>query len=366
VDDPTGHTMEATVLGMGIESSALGVTIRGATIEKVAWNGLKTTGPAWTIEDNEIRYAHSIGLRLSGDGHLVRRNYIHHSGTTGIVATRGSGNILESNHVAFNNYLHFGHRPNPHEEGGAKFLFTPNTTLRGNYSHDNDGDGWWFDTGNTNVLVDGNVFENNTRYGFFYEASSDAVIRNNTFRNNGIPGRVTPAWIGTGIRVATSTNVEVHHNLFDDNKWSSLSVNWQDRPGGGQTTGLYVHDNTFHMTEGWVGASEGESDIGDGSSNNRFRNNHYYVSDPAEEWWRWPSSGRFEKLTWEEWRSLGFDVSGSLSRGPPTRPTIPPAGEPLPRAEPPASPSGTTIALLAAAVVGLAIVAYAIGRRRRA
>jgi parallel beta-helix repeat protein len=370
VDDPTGHTMETTRLTIGMDSTASDVTIRGATFEKFAWIGFRVTGNSWTLEDDVFADSHLIGLQLSGNDHVARRNAIEHNGDIGILATEGSGMLFDSNEVAFNNYLHFGDRPIPNEEGGAKFLITPNTTLRGNFSHDNDGDGWWFDTSNTDILVEGNTFANNARYGLFYEVSFDATIRNNTFRNNGIDYGVTPHWVGGGIRISTSKNVDIYDNLFQGNRWSSLFANWVDREAGAYgvptTTGLHVHDNIFDMVGGFVGSSEGKPDIGYASSNNRFDNNTYRVTDVSLQWWRWPVDGGFPAMNWDTWRGLGFDVSGSLSESPLA------SGSPTREGSTPESPGagGGTFAIILAAAAALMIVlgvlTYGVLRRRRA
>jgi hypothetical protein len=161
------------------------------------------------------------------------------------------------------------------------------------------------------VLVEGNFFEHNTRYGFFYEVSYDAIIRNNVLRNNG----TDRMWRGGGMRIATSENVEIHSNLFDDNKYSTLFANWEDRGSGAygefQLVDLYVHDNVFVMTEGWLGSSWGKEDIADPAANNRFENNSYFINDLSRSWWIWRPTGF---MGWAKWQSLGFDTSWSLSK----------------------------------------------------
>ena len=310
--DPNGHEMEATVLKIGIDSTASGVTIRGAVIEKMGWLGMKVDGRGWTVEDTEIRYAHATGLLVKGDDHVVRRNFFHHNGNSGIVATAGSRMLFEANELAFNNYLHFGNKPVPHHEGGAKFLGTSNVILRGNYSHDNDGDGWWFDTDNINIVVENNRFEANSRNGFFYEVSFDALIGNNVFKDNG----TDRSWMGSGIRIASSKNVEIVGNVFEGNDYSTLFANWVDRGSGAygihETTNLNVHDNIFTLNAGWIGSSWGLERIAAASAHNRFARNTYVVPDPTKRWWIWGSNGF---LTWTEWRSLGFDVDGEVSVG---------------------------------------------------
>ena len=65
-DNPTGHTMEATVVDRGVVSSADDVTIRGASIEKFAYNGIGTAANRWTIDNSKIRYVHLSGISLGG------------------------------------------------------------------------------------------------------------------------------------------------------------------------------------------------------------------------------------------------------------------------------------------------------------
>jgi hypothetical protein len=309
-EDPAGHKLEATVLETGITSEANDVTIRGATVEKMGWTGIQVRGDRWLVERNEMRWCHARGLAVNGGGHRVIGNFIHHNGNTGVSSSTAPGGLYEGNHIAHNNYLGFGARPTPHHEGGVKMLYVPGTVVRNNYSHHNDGDGWWFDTSNTDVMVENNVFEANTRFGFFYEVSFDAVIRNNVFRNNG----TDPTWSGSGLRISTSKDVEVYGNRFEDNKYSTLHVSWTDREPGNygipETTGLYVHDNTFVMTEGWLGASRGKEEISSPEANNRFERNDYALPDTAAEWWTWLPDGFMD---WNGWRSLGFDRTGSLS-----------------------------------------------------
>ena len=183
--------------------------------------------------------------------------------------------------------------------------------LRRNFSHDNDGDGWWFDTDNINVRVVHNRFVRNSRSGFFYEVSYDAVIRDNVFRANGRD----PAWMGSGLRVASSQDVEVSGNRFVNNRFSTLSVDSGGRGSGAygvhQTVGLFVHDNVFYV-DGYVGSPYGSDDIVSTAANNRFEANDYVVSDSSRAWWMW---GPGKRIGWATWRSFGFDLRGSLSEG---------------------------------------------------
>jgi nitrous oxidase accessory protein NosD len=304
-DDPAGHKMEAPVTRQAIQASgAENVTVRGATIEKYAVNGI-VASDGWRIQRNEIRYVHSHGLRVFGTT-LVKRNYIHHTGNMGIFGS-GQNMVFEGNHLAHNNYLNFGRDDGAWHAGATKIIKSDGTIVRGNWSHDNIGDGWWFDTDNINTVVEGNLFEKNTRYGFFYETSFKAVVRNNEFKDNGTDAK----WAGAGLWISNSQNVRIHDNVFSGNKYSALSMSWVDRGsspiyGPYEVADVFVHDNVIRMTDGFVGVAFAEPAIY--SSGNRFEANRYVVADPDAQWWRWRGGGK----TWSQWQSFGFDTTGSV------------------------------------------------------
>jgi parallel beta-helix repeat protein len=303
-DDPTGHRIEASVAVTAIDSGGAGnVTVRGATIEKFGLHGI-VASTGWVIERNEIRYVHSHALRVFGVAQ-VRNNYLHHAGNMGIFG-EGTGLVFDTNRLAYNNYLNFGKASGLWHAGATKIVKSSNTVVRNNWSHDNLGDGWWLDWDNMNNLVENNLFERNNRFGFFYEASFDGVVRNNVFRDNG----QSIKWNGSGLWINTSKNVEVYGNTFEGNKYSTIAVAWTDRGtssvyGERQLANLNVHDNVFRLNEGFVGVPYADSRIY--TSNNRFHDNKWYVKNTAGQWWSWKGM-----TNWSGWRSNGFDATGSL------------------------------------------------------
>jgi parallel beta-helix repeat protein len=308
-EDPTGHKMEVPVTAHAIQAfNAEDVTVRGATIEKFGAHGIVGTD-GWKVQGNEIRFVHSHGLRVFGRT-LVESNYIHHTGNMGIFGA-GAGLLFEGNHLAYNNYLNFGREDGAWHAGATKIIQGDGTIVRGNWSHDNIGDGWWFDSDNINTVVENNVFERNTRFGLFYETSFRAVVRNNEFTDNGTNGE----WAGAGVWLSNSQDVRIHNNLFSNNAYSALSMSWADRGsspvyGPYEVANVFVHDNVFRMKEGYVGVAYGDEAIY--SANNRFEGNRYVVSDPDGRWWRWQDGAK----TWRQWQSLGFDRTGSVDRLP--------------------------------------------------
>jgi parallel beta-helix repeat protein len=308
VDDPTGHKMETPVTTTAINArGAENVTVRGATIEKFGLNGIVALD-GWRILDNEIRYVHSHGLRVFGTS-TIARNYIHHAGNMGIFGS-GDGLVFDSNHLAYNNYLNFGKETGYWHAGATKIIESDGTIVRNNWSHNNTGDGWWFDTDNINTVIEGNTFEDNARYGVFYEASHKAVIRNNIFRRNGQPKK----WWGAGVWISASKDVDIYRNIFKNNRYSTLALCWTDRGlsetyGERQTSNVYVHDNVFKLRRGFVGVPFGKPEIY--TSNNRFEDNTYIVPSSSGTWWRWNNDSQ----TLPKWRSFGQDVTSSIRAG---------------------------------------------------
>ena len=214
---------------------------------------------------------------------------------------------FEQNHLSHNNYLFFGKRGGFWHAGAAKVTSGSNTVLRGNWSHHNLGDGWWFDSDNVDSVIEDNLFEDNTRWGLFYEISQAGAVRNNTFRRNKMGG----------IWVNTSRDLEVAENHFEFNDGFTIGLLDTDRGssaphGKYRLANFYAHDNVFKMDTGRIGVSHATE--GADSANNRFERNRYHVSDPAKAWWTWAGSDR----TWSEWHSYGHDETGELRRLEPT------------------------------------------------
>jgi len=307
-DNPAGHKVEAAVATTAIEGPGIqNVTVRGATIEKFGVNGIVTGGGAgWLVEKNEIRYVHSHGLRAFGESKVLN-NYIHHAGNMGIFGS-GTNLVFDTNHLAYNNYLNFGKASGGMwHAGAAKIIESKGTVVRNNWSHDNVGDGWWFDWDNIDGVIHGNVFENNSRFGLFYEASHDAKIFDNKLLNNGKSSK----WSGAGLWIETSKNVEVYNNTFSGNRYSTLAFTWTDRGsstvyGRRELSNLYVHDNVFKLREGFIGVPYGVPAIY--SSNNRFANNTYIVPDTSAKWWSWERS----MMDFAGWRKAGHDGGGAI------------------------------------------------------
>jgi parallel beta-helix repeat protein len=306
-------------LESAFESTASDVVIRGFVIERFAsprqHAAIEAKGAeGWTIEGNEVRFNAAAGITV-GSHSVARSNYVHHNAQLGIRAPDTRGTIIEANEIAYNNpEVEF----NPgFDAGGAKFANTRRLVVRGNFVHDNRGNGLWFDIDNVDALIEENVIEDNEGQGIFYEISYDAVIRSNEVRGN---VRVRDGeeacnlLYGAGILVAHSANVEVYDNVIEDN-CNGIGGIQQDRGSGDLgphlLENLHVHDNTIVMSRGRSGVAQSYDsapDAFDESRNNRFVDNVYVVPDGSESWWSWEGG----ELTWSEWRAVGQDEGGEL------------------------------------------------------
>ena len=311
------------VVEHAFRSKASKVTIRDLVIEKYApapSDGVihAVDADGWVVEDTEIRYnvasvqhpgcasssgCGGMGIKM-GDRMVVRDNYLHHNDQYGVGGS-GLNLLVEGNEIAFNNYrdaVRTGWGA-----GGTKFVKTSGLVVRGNYVHDNHGNGLWTDIDNVGTLVEKNRVENNYRQGIFHEISHAAVIRNNTVRGNGL--KAGGDWLyGAGILVAHSDNVEVYGNVVEGNSNGIVGIqqNRDNPPGSHRLRNLWVHDNTIELGSGSAGVGKRGFAVYDpftSSANNRFDDNEYRLRSPDSRSFRW--AGR--KLTLAEWQALGHD-----------------------------------------------------------
>jgi parallel beta-helix repeat protein len=211
-DDPADRKVEATAADSAFQSAASNVTIKNLVIEKYA-SAPQTgavqgrEGANWTVEDSEVRLNSGAGIGV-GEGAIVRRSTIHHNGQLGIGGV-GRNIKIENNWIWANNTRGFDFT---WEAGGAKLALSVGATFRGNYVHDNIGPGLWCDIDCRDAIFESNIVESNHDAGIFYEISSNAIIRDNVVKHNGI-GRRGWFW-GADILVAASQNVEVRDNTL--------------------------------------------------------------------------------------------------------------------------------------------------------
>lgn len=294
-DNPTGHTVEISVLGMAFGGAATNVTISGLTIEKYASVGgsgaINASGTDyWSVSGNEVRFNHGIGIQ-TGDGSYIYNNYAHTNGELGI-GGQGQNITIQSNEISWNNYADYTIY---NEAGGAKFTSVQNLTFRYNYSHNNTGPGFWTDINSQYILCDSNQFTGNQAAGVLIEISSNATVSNNYVWNDGFNPDGPGIWWGDGILISDSANVSVYFNTVANcmNGIAGLLANRGSGPNGQPYLLQNVNVNSNWITQG-SGIAAGIGIEGTGFDNsvytswgNQFQYNTFYLGNPNGDYFYW-------------------------------------------------------------------------------
>ena len=180
----------------------------------------------WLIEHNTIEDNSGAAL-MGGARQVLRYNCIARNGQYGLnyfqTGDAIKAVVVDHNEIVRNNTDHVD--PDCGCSGGAKFWAVNGAEITNNWVHDNFGVGLWADTNNRDFLFEGNLIQDNDDVGLFYEISYNAVIRNNTFRENahevgrgdGFPtGAIYISESGGDGRVAGPASIEIVGNWFKD------------------------------------------------------------------------------------------------------------------------------------------------------
>lgn len=260
----------------------------------------KIRADRWTLRWVEVTASYSRGVTTSDDM-VVDGCLIDHNGRLGIGGT-GNDIVVEGTEIAFNNTRGV---PEGFENGGGKFSSTTGLMVRNDYSHDNDGPGFWTDVDALDSTFQGNTITNNSGPGILAEISHHLVISSNTISNNGVQHHA--ALKGGGIVASTSDNLDIFDNVLDGNG-NGITAIQQNRGSGrlGVRTldNLSVHDNTVRDS-GISGVAEYVGDPSVFSRNLHFLHNTYQAETFA-----WMGK---RDLSWAQWQSAGQDQSGSWS-----------------------------------------------------
>jgi parallel beta-helix repeat protein len=294
--------------------SAANVTIQGLVIKNYhpslsdgAIFGYGSTG--WQVLDNEITGNAPGGGTDLWSGWVIRRNWIHHNGETGIAGQADAvGAVVDSNEISYNNLS--GGSGNEGTSGGLKAVRQTNLVIRGNFVHHNVNKGLWCDYCNTGNLIRGNRVEDNTGIGIYIEVSHSATVDGNTVLRNGSGGR-------GGIWVDNSDHVEVAFNTVRGPSPQGLilirMVPHGVSPTDRNLNNVYVHDNTVTVgSNEYLGCVQFVSDPSycSATRNNRYDNNSYIQPSSTAANFRWNDNSN---ITRTAWRADGQDASGTFA-----------------------------------------------------
>lgn len=235
----TGQARRVTVRHLTIRNFGSGLDNRDEGVVN------HDAGPDWTIERNTIEGNDGAGVFL-GSGNVVRENCLKDNGQYGFSMYRppvegGSAieNItLDRNEIAGNNTDDWESKVDGCGcTGGGKFWDVRGARITNNWVHGNKSVGLWADTNNMDFLFEGNLVEDNTDEGIWYEISYNATIRNNAFLRNawrkGRENRGSPAgaiYISESggeprlpSTISGAAKIRIYRNYFENN-FSGVSI----------------------------------------------------------------------------------------------------------------------------------------------
>jgi len=325
-DDPTGKTVEVSVLaagfsGMGKTGKSEKVIIRNLIVEKFANGdamGAIQAGSEWTIEGNETRLNHGTGIEFNANGDTggaARFNYSHDNGSRGIGIQLANKVVAEYNELAFNNRLHYSVGWNA---AGIKNSFGDFCILRGHYIHDNNCKGIWIDCLANDNLIEDNVFADNSSSGITVEISLRNKVRNNIFSNN----NRWSSYDGSAIYIQSCAFNEVYSNKVEVSnlKGDGINIALGDRSlpvikdPQQEHKDCYCHDNMgYNNIITYVGES-GRSGVGTQNppgwdSNTFYGNTYHFPAGSPTERFMWG----YKRMTFEQFQGKGQEKGGSVS-----------------------------------------------------
>jgi parallel beta-helix repeat protein len=314
--DPTGRKVELSATRVAFTGAARNVTIEGLVVEKYANEGQyaaigeRNAGPGWIVRNNEVRLNHGVGIALA-TGAVASNNYVHDNGQLGISSSESgvtpiSNIVIESNHIAYNNWAGFS---TGWQAGGVKICTTLNSVIRNNDVHDNNGPGLWSDISSSNLIYEGNTVMNNLGAGILHEISFKATIRNNIVGGNRDTGR---GWVwGSQILLQNSQSTEAYGNVVEAaaGHGDGIVVISQNRGAQYPAKNNYIHHNTviYNGVNGTSGVT-GDWDMASVLQTNRFDYNSYQVPDMETPHWSWDWM-----RTRSQFQSAGQEANGRFA-----------------------------------------------------
>lgn len=211
--NPAGKAVEATTKAEAFEilttRQALpsGTKIRGLGFAHYADDGIGVMRtPHLTIENNTFVWngLYGVSFQMHSTDAVLRGNTFSYNGMNGVRGGWADRMLLENNTFSYNNIEHFR---KDWSGAGIKVINTSGVVWRNNMIERNVGNGMWLDESSTNALIQNNTVRNNEQIGIMFELSHKASITGNKISNN-----------AAGVMIADSSNAHVVGNRFSHNK----------------------------------------------------------------------------------------------------------------------------------------------------
>ncbi len=184
--DPTGKTVRASDLVVGMTVLGNGSVVRGIGIRRFApsvpdMGTLRLFGPNIRVENVEVSDNANGGVTVNASGVTLDRVSSLRNGQVGFHAHRSDNLTATSVRAEYNNRERFNPAP---AAAGWKLTTSRNVSVRNSAFANNYASGIWFDESVYNVSVTGSNMLNNSRHGLVFELSAKATAVNNVISGN--------------------------------------------------------------------------------------------------------------------------------------------------------------------------------------
>jgi hypothetical protein len=276
-------------------------------------------GEHWILEDNTIEWANGVGLDIGRDGdsgftrqagasQILRRNTFRYCGVEGIGGMGTSNTLIEDNLIE---WCGWADAERGWEAAAAKFHGAQNMLFRRNViRHIRHANAVWFDSGDANCRITGNVFADVLTVSAAIHMEMNPKLNqidNNVIWNvrNAEPG--TPGQrgcAGSGVFINASDRLTIDQNLIGrcDNS-GIFAITRPDRAGSGTAQENNIYNNIF--------TSCGKSAIVFLSQNNQADGNLYAsMPDQFQGFFTGDSKQFLDLPAWRD--AHGWDKNGAL------------------------------------------------------
>lgn len=214
--DPTGKSVEASVLTQALSIRSAGSEVRGIGVRRYATSvpqmgTVIAAASDITLADVTIRDNSTTGFYSWAPRTTLTRVSLIGNGLLGGGASQADGLKVKQMLSVGNNAERFNHSP---VSGAFKVTRTRGVTVSDSAFTGNAGRGPWFDESVIDIVFTGNDVIGNTGHGVMVELSERAVVADNIIARNG----------DFGLFVLNSGNVKIWNNTFVGNANRNVSI----------------------------------------------------------------------------------------------------------------------------------------------
>ncbi|MEV8250225.1 right-handed parallel beta-helix repeat-containing protein [Microbacterium sp. NPDC076768] len=242
--DPTGKSVEASVLTQALSIRSAGTEIRGIGVRRYATSvpemGTVVAAAAnVTLTDVTIRDNSTTGFYSWSAGTTLNRVSLIGNGMLGGGASQANNLTIDQMLSVGNNTERFNHSP---VSGAFKVTRATDVSVTNSAFTDNYGRGPWFDESVVNLDFTGNDVIGNAGHGLLVELSENAVVADNVIARNG----------DFGLFVLGSGNVKIWNNTFVGNGNRNVNISMDDRRASDPAASGYDPKASLNPAATWV------------------------------------------------------------------------------------------------------------------